>query len=162
MWRKKENSAFFCFVENGKSIRYTETYFQAQRIRENSFQCFYFILSVQHDFKALVLLGGNYRTISQSEKMFVLINKKRGVCRCSMAPVHIYLRFFGRCWQRRKILIDLSLNNLKSKLRLWSVLKRLQCKITLPSLSTYIHDWSLQSFSQDYGPSFSPNLCCVC
>ena len=26
----------------------------------------------------------------------------------------------------------------------------------------YIHNWSLQPFSQDYWPSFSHNLCCVC
>ena len=27
---------------------------------------------------------------------------------------------------------------------------------------TNIHDWSLQSFSQNYWPSFSHHLCCMC
>ena len=27
---------------------------------------------------------------------------------------------------------------------------------------TYIHYWALQPFSQDYWPSFSHHLCCVC
>ena len=27
---------------------------------------------------------------------------------------------------------------------------------------TYIHNWPLQPFSQDYWPSFSHHLCCVC
>ena len=27
---------------------------------------------------------------------------------------------------------------------------------------TYIHNWSIQPFSQDYWPSFSQHLCCVC
>ena len=29
-------------------------------------------------------------------------------------------------------------------------------------LHTYIHNWPLQPFSQDYWPSFSHQLCCVC
>ena len=28
--------------------------------------------------------------------------------------------------------------------------------------NTYIHNWPLQPFSQDYWPSFSHHLCCVC
>ena len=28
--------------------------------------------------------------------------------------------------------------------------------------TTYIHNWQLQPFSQDYWPSFSHHLCCVC
>ena len=29
-------------------------------------------------------------------------------------------------------------------------------------IHTYIHNWPLQPFSQDYWPSFSHHLCCVC
>ena len=29
-------------------------------------------------------------------------------------------------------------------------------------IHTYIHNWPLQHFSQDYWPSFSHHLCCVC
>ena len=30
------------------------------------------------------------------------------------------------------------------------------------AIHTYIHNWSLQPFCQDYWPSFSHRLCCVC
>ena len=35
-------------------------------------------------------------------------------------------------------------------------------KLDSYSLHTFIHNWSLQPFSQDYWPNFSHHLCCVC
>ena len=34
--------------------------------------------------------------------------------------------------------------------------------ILASDIRPYIHNWSLEPFSQDYGPSFSHHLCCVC
>ena len=38
-------------------------------------------------------------------------------------------------------------------------IKRIACMNTV---HTFKHNWSLQSFSQDYWPSFLHHLCCVC
>ena len=35
-------------------------------------------------------------------------------------------------------------------------------EIQLHTIDTYIHNWPLQPFSQDYWPTFLYHLCCVC
>ena len=45
---------------------------------------------------------------------------------------------------------------------LMGVLHEVNSLIGHCGLIDHIHNWSLQPFSQDYWPSFSYHLCCVC
>ena len=51
-------------------------------------------------------------------------------------------------------------STIQRKLILFHLIRILYAHVS--TTITYIHNWSLQSFSQDYWPSFSHHLCCVC
>ena len=63
---------------------------------------------------------------------------------------------YGKFYRVRQIPFFLE-NDLKKNYWIFS-----QISFFLWKYNTYIHNWSLQPFNQDYWPSFSHQLCCVC
>ena len=122
------------------------------------------VLSTQYNFEMGVVCCFFFK--------FFFSEIKGRVCMC----IHIFFKFYFNTF---KINVHFYFENVHfffknnlNKLILWlsqqTVVQAVQkiyatnnCKITASSL-IYVYNWPLQPFSQDYWPSLSHHLCCVC